>query len=501
MAKKKKISTNKSKGIESISRNQSSDYKLISGWLLGLHNNDISEALENIPNYKYKFYVNLLNNPKIIFYLNEYMNDLFWFNKFSLMDWAKTFRLIMQHHGVTQTNQLFFSRYKKDEKVEFITLISEYVTDFGLDPLNNVEISHLYHLYNEDIIDEQDLEEIKFLLDKPSKLKKTKPVKQDLAVFEKFNKDEEVIIDLVDSDEMISTKSNFKSFINNRNVCKTCKLRGTDPLMFDTTASKVGPVDLMIIGTFPSATDVSNNKAFSDENGKFVRFFIDRLIKETNISVVYTYSYVCSPKNMSSSAAERRKLINNCSGVLSELTNAFKPKLKLVLDIANAKMMFDIKGPAAKLIGTTINDNSILCISPADVISNEKKLPIFKSVMDELHTFFNQNKRMTNTTSNTNISDVSETNLSKQKLSSLTLFDIKTVYDKLIYIYIDPTGKKVYVNEEIKFPIFIKYGDYSECDYFITDIDGVCIVDSKQKNKLIYQLNKNVKAFTGSDSN
>ena len=177
MAKKKKISTNKSKGIESISRNQSSDYKLISGWLLGLHNNDISEALENIPNYKYKFYVNLLNNPKIIFYLNEYMNDLFWFNKFSLMDWAKTFRLIMQHHGVTQTNQLFFSRYKKDEKVEFITLISEYVNDFGLDPLNNVEISHLYHLYNEDIIDEQDLEEIKFLLDKPSKLKKTKPIR------------------------------------------------------------------------------------------------------------------------------------------------------------------------------------------------------------------------------------------------------------------------------------------------------------------------------------
>ena len=66
----------------------------------------------------------------------------------------------------------------------------------------------------------------------------------------------------------------------------------------------------------------------------------------------------------------------------------------------------------------------------------------------------------------------------------LTLFDITHVGNKLIYIMLDKDGKKRYIIKKIKMPIYIKYGNYQDCNYITDKVDLVAYVNAYEKSKI-----------------
>jgi hypothetical protein len=66
----------------------------------------------------------------------------------------------------------------------------------------------------------------------------------------------------------------------------------------------------------------------------------------------------------------------------------------------------------------------------------------------------------------------------------LTLFDITHSGNKLIYIMLDKDGKKRYIIKKIKIPIYIKYGNYQDCNYITDKVDLVAYVNTYEKAKI-----------------
>jgi len=67
---------------------------------------------------------------------------------------------------------------------------------------------------------------------------------------------------------------------------------------------------------------------------------------------------------------------------------------------------------------------------------------------------------------------------------NLTLFDIKVVKNNILYIFCDENNKKQYFTEEVKFPVYIKYGNYRSCNYIESDMDELVFLNSNEKGQL-----------------
>jgi len=71
---------------------------------------------------KYRMFNHVLILPKILTYINTYLNNLYMFNKYSPNQWIKTFATILQTSEITKTNQLYFPKYKPSQRDVFLKI-------------------------------------------------------------------------------------------------------------------------------------------------------------------------------------------------------------------------------------------------------------------------------------------------------------------------------------------------------------------------------------------
>lgn len=503
---KKIVRTNKKKGIKAKSQkdNKFKKFKLLSKTIVSGGNEHLFNALmqvdkKDLQNFKYRSIAQLLMYPKIISYINKYMNSKFVFGSMKPEDWFYTIMVICKAMGITNTSQLYYSRYQANERDNFIKLIVSYNTEVGNIPFNNSELNALFILYKQGIISDEYLNDIRDLLSG----KVNKP-KEKTTATNQFNLHQGLVnatsqkvaegdrtFESLSSDIQVFT-NNINCYIKARSVCKQCELNNRQAVAIDTNMQSVGPVDIIFIGFNPTKSDLKNKLPFSGgpESVLFHRI-LQPLVKKYNLTYVLANFILC-PTPLNGQFKNKRKVVRNCDQILTEITSRFKPQIKVVIGTECAKII-GAKGGITKLNGNVINDAMIL-MEPQSVIINKNKLKQFQEGWMKLEELLiERQSKMVQNIDTTKLSIPDEKIITKIT-NDLTLFDVKQLGDKIVYIMIDKRGVKKYLVKTINFPVFVKKGNYSDCINFPDTVDAVLMCseqDRKNLNSILYrEINK-----------
>ena len=502
----KTVRSNKKKGIKAKSQkdNRFKHYKLLSKTMVSNDNEHLFAALmkvdkQTLNGFKYRSIAQLLMYPKIISYINKWMNHRFVFNSISPEDWFKTIMIVCRAMGICNTNQLYYSKFKQNERDNFIKLIISYNKEVNNIPLNNAELNSLFILYKHGIISDEYLNNMRDILTGKVKKSNEEPnstnqfnLHQSMVPGTKKDAVSEIrTVESLSSDMQLFT-TNAIGYINARSVCKQCEMNNRNVVIIDTNIKSTQPVDLMFIGFNPSIADSKNKLPFSGgpEAVLFHRI-LQPLVKKYNLTYVLS-NFVMCPNKLNGQFKNKRKVIQNCDQMLDEVVSKFKPKLKVIVGTEGSKII-GAKGGITKLNGNIVNDAFIL-MDPQAVIINKNKLKQFQEGWMKLEEILieTQSKAAVNITP-ANLS-LPEDKIITTITNDLTLFDVKQLGDKVVYIMLDKRGVKKYLIENVSFPVFIKKGTYSDCVNFTNSVDAVLMCSEQDRktlnSKLYREINK-----------
>jgi hypothetical protein len=416
----------------------------------------------NIPYFKQRIISYLLRYPNIINYINNNLNHQFYFEKYENIEWLKTFKYIFKHNNIKNFNQLYFLKNKLVKRHAVNQDIEHYLSTteklFGRNDVNE-----LFRLYEARIIDEGYIDHLKEL-NSGKAVGKTKKIDLDFSPNVK-KKDNETTSKL---------EKKIINYISNRIFCKNCPLfeQPKYPVFSNTDSYKV---DCLIIGEFPTSEDFLADDQFLN--------LIKLLLEQYNISYAATNIVLCKPKH--DDIPNKTKTISNCSGVTEHVYSAFNSEFKILIG-STVKSTFKIKGPITKLNGEVINNNFIIS-HPSSNINQ------FKSGLIKLKEFLENysKKKITKLNMEKGLVQSETFKTFSSNLKEYTLFDIKIIENKILYILINKSGDKKYITEDISYPVYIKQGKYSDCAFMIdSDPDLVVYLTQQQKLYLNNILNK-----------
>lgn len=442
---------------------------LLSKWLISDKEFNI-DTIINDPNsssYKYRVINYLLKYPRILLYINNYLNNIYQFDndKYSTQDWLNTFKLIIKQNNFNSLNRLYFNKFKPAKRISFKNEIREYELSVNNRIVSEDELNELYRLYTLKILSDDHLNEIKAInagkelkssklpFDNIETLVNPSPVKIEFnAPIVKFN---ETII----------------NYIKSRSLCKNCPLYNAPkyPIVSNIKNEK-DQLDVIIVGEFP------NNENFIEDN-RHIKLLIDKY----NLNYLATNLVLCKPNN--GEIPNTLKTIANCKEVTNHIYKQFKSNFKILIG-TNAKKTFGIGSTTTKVNGEMIND----CFIVAGPSNNSQ----FKAALIKLNSYLEKYSKDKLSRINIEQSAVESNNLDiSADLKNYTLFDIKIVNEQLLYILIENgTGNKKYISENISFPVYLKKGNFRQCDYFVDDCDFVVYLSNQQKMNLSQQMKR-----------
>jgi uracil-DNA glycosylase family 4 len=365
------------------------------------------------------------------------------------------------------------------------------------------ELNALYILRKYNIIDDEVMDQIKFIIDgKVVKSQKEKKLEQMMGLPNIAIPQTNAVSENRTFDDLSPNIQKFcktvKSYIAGRQACKSCTLINKEPVIIDTNLKEVGPVDIMVIGLNPGNDEKEAGVPFAGTSGQILRRLLNPIIERLNLTFVMTNVILCSTVN-ESEVKKPTTVYNNCKQILDEITKQFNPKLKIVLGAQTLKLV-GIKGGITKLNGKVI-DGYFVMIHPQDVIQRPNvNLPKIQSAFLELEKVLSGNTKFESDRIipvAPAVSSIPQDKIVSRFSPNLSLFDIRQVDEQLIYILKDKSGAKKYLIESVQFPIFVKNGKYSECSSFDSSIQAVAHVTSAERaelNKALYHnLRKNMK--------
>lgn len=444
--------------------NKTDHLKRISAYLTSntINVNDVLNK-HNTPYFKQRIISYLIKYPNLIHFINNYLNSKYKFEKYSNVEWLETFKLIFEKNNIKKTNQLYFARYKQTKRNVIKSELEEYLD--SLERINNDnDLNELFRLNEAKIIDDSFIDYIKEI-NSGKPVGKTKNI--DIEIDSAVNKqNENEIIDKLNK--------KIKNYIQNRLLCKNCPLFNQPkyPVYSNAIDKKV---DCIVVGDFPTSENSFNDNQYLN--------LIKTLLNQFDISYALTNLVLCKPKY--DEIPNKSKTISNCSGVTEHVYNSFNPQFKILIG-SNVKSFFKIKGTITKLNGEVINNNFII-VNP-DTNINQYKNGLIK--LKEFLTKYNKEKINRINMEKGLVKSDSFKNINSS-LNKYTLFDIKIIEEKILYILIDDKGSKKYITEDISYPVYIKQGKYSDCSFMLdTEPDLVVYLTNQQKIYLNNILNK-----------
>lgn len=467
--------------------------KYMNKWLFNPDKLKIDPLLEDKilfeSNLKYRLYNNFLSLPKLIWYLNKYLNQLYDFHSFDNEQLLRTFANILKISNIKDNSYLYFSRYQTFKRDSFTKLIDKYCEEIN-DSLNSEEIHNLYKLFEVGIIRNEDMDDIESIIEGKSS-SDSKSIKSE-------NKSSSVKIEP-------TTKSNeITQFINaiigikvRRNPCNDCPLNKKPTVVLDTNISSLTadtPVDIAIIANeTASEDDIVNQNPLTGADGIVFRTLFYKLVERHNLKYVITNASLCCPdKELTDS--QLKKVLNNCKGLIDEIHSTFKPNL--IIPFGDIRKNYGIKESLKDINGTIVNKRYFCMPSAKEAEVSKTSKDRFNKAITALDLHFSAQNLNRN---NIKIDNQYETNFKTTQNSRLergdTLFNVETLNDKIVYILIDINGKKKYIVEDIQFPIYIKNGTYGDCEYISDNYDSIVFLTAKQKQQLSSKLNQNIKQF------
>ena len=464
-----------------VSKDKYEKIKYLTTWLFNPNkplNLLIEDPKEFNSNLKYRLFNNVLNNPKLCAYLDQYLNNLYDFHsdKYSPEQWLRTFADIIR---ISKVKSFHFSKYQNLKRNQFTKLLDDYLDLCDYQNLNQEEINNLFLLFEHNILTQENIENIQAIIAGKDNNKEVK-----------INKSQ-----FVNIPSQPSIKSadivNFCNIVNkniiNRNTCKSCAGYQKGNIIIDTNVSEIKPVDINVICNISPTKEDIKSQTFLAENIDFKNYLIE-LFNKFNLTFTFTNKVLCY-NNLTEPAAIK-KVVSTCSGIIGSVNQSFNATLNIVLGAKVAKEL-GIKS-FTKQIGMLINNKYFLLNHPNEI--NAKNLNVSKQFESLISLLSKQNYKSTiikeQPTVDKNIL------ISDKIINNYTLFDIQIIGNKVVYIVLDSNNNKEYIVNEFNFPIYIKYGNFKECNYISDKVDFVAYVSAYEKrsiqDKLLLNLKSNI---------
>lgn len=511
----KTIRSNKSKGIQAVSSKDKflDKLKILTKYLASqdpkylpklINDKDMGKRL------RYRSIALLLNHPKIIWYINKYMNNLFLYDSWDNEVWFRTIADICRIYGIDNSKSFRFSKFQTDESANFYKTVKAYYKETGkLKPSHN-ELNALYELYKVGIITDDALDNMKRMIDgKDNRSKSERAVQQMVQQsFIHTQATKEVVRpeDVERTFDSLSTTvqefiSKVRSYIQGRNACRNCPLYSNGSVILDTNLEEPGPVDILLIGLNPGKDEIKAGVPFVGKSGKVLKRYLLPLINNNGLTYMITNCILCYTNN-ESDIPNPMSVSNNCKDLVTEILRYFPAKVTVLLGDKAMKSM-GVKGGISKQTGTVVNGYFIL-LHPSAVLYNPKlNLPRFEKSMRELERLITGSVSDNLTQQPVVNMNVDKINIPEEKIitrfsQDLSLFDIQIINEQIIYIMKDPKGVKKYLVEQIQFPVYFKSGNYKDC-HFVENaqMEAVTYLSAAEKQKLASKLYHNVKSLTG----
>lgn len=487
------IKTNKSKGIIAVKSKEKSLYqmKLMSGYIISQDNRLLNrlcldQDITKSNALKYRAISHLVPYPKILWYINKYLNNWFDIDSSDFRMFLFTISCICKQHRIDSLNKLFFTKFKIEETAEFISLLNKYYEQLDLGTLSNGEISAYLHLYKAGIITEAVISRMNFLIngsDKAPVLVANTFIPNVINI----NSSETLSFDKL-SIQIKEYCNMVKTYIKSK--CMGCQLYKKEPIILDTNLQTPGPVDILVLGYSPNTNEIPIGLPFTNELGQIFRKYLTPLIQKYNLSYVITNCILCT-NNDGQEISKLSDIIKKCKPIVDEIRRSFPAKLTIIVG-NESKTSVGIKGPISKCNGEII-DECFVILDPNTISNNSKTLLKFEKAFQNLDKKISEIKVINLETELENLQSDPMINLPPDKIitrftKDLTLFDIKLINEKVIYIMKDEKGHKKYLIETFNMPVYIKSGEYKDCHLIESDVEYVCLLTNENRSKLTKML-------------
>jgi hypothetical protein len=468
------------KEIKKIPKDKLAKFKYLTNWLLNPQKPIdflIEDKNEFNTSLKYRIFNYFINKPKIVWYLNTYLNGIYDFNNYDPELLLKTFAQLVRCNGIRSTNELYFTKFQNLKRNQFTNLLNNYTALSNDADYNQSEINNLFLLFEHNILTPEYIENIQSILSgKESDTNKKDNIKLPTIELPKEQ--------AIKSAPIIKLCSDVNTFINNKLLCKQCPSYRKTNLIIETNAQELQAVDVAVIcDVFPSKEDLKNQTFLSEGEQLQFKNYLISLFNKHNLTYTFTNKVLCY--NTLDDSNINKKIISNCSSNISLLHQAFPSKLKVVLGAKVAKEL-GIKTPS-KQLGNLINNEWFIISHPNDFIGNQKKTEAAVEQINKLNDLLSK-QSFTKIESSINLE-----NTSKSQLTSFTLFDIQFIENKVIYIVLDKDNNKNVIVSDFNIPIYLKYGNFKECDFITDNVNFVCYLNKHEKLNLQQKLLQNLK--------
>ena len=429
---------------------------------------------------KYRMFNHILIYPRILKYINEHLNNLYMFNKYSPKDWIRTFAIILRASNISK---LYYPKFKVSQRDNFFKTTKEYfkITESNNRELNLRELNCIYELYNNRIISNDAMNQIKNI----------SVGKETVTAKNRFDIPEPTVEVKPEKEKITEFIKDTRKYIEERSPCRQCKLRGEKNLIVRTNVNSPKEVDLAIISFSINSDEVKAGEIFGDHRGKVFHDLILDVCKDLDLTYVYTNSLLCQVP-LGEKASNLKTEMKVCKDVNSMIIKAFTPKYKIILG-EDARRAYGITTPLAKCHRRLMEKNCIVINSPDEVGANKKKFEKFKDSLLFIGELMKENK----TVSNIKAVNIPENQKMERLEKGWVLLDTQVLGDgDVFYTFTHhETMQKKYVKKGMEFPIYIKNGNFKDCDYITPEVDDVIYVNAQEKAELSKQLGWNVRSI------
>lgn len=470
--------------------------------------NKLCENKEQADKLKNRALIHLEAFPNIIHDINSYLNNKYSsiLASFTNEQWFECFASFIKKINLSSSRLLYYAKYNINPYSEFSKKLKKYTAQIDGDPPSSQEIQSLYILFTLGIIPNDIFDEL--LIDNDSEIKNSKTPKV---------KNEDILNSLNFTKNISSVTSKNRTYDNlNANVqeyinvclkfiknghkgCRYCQLNQNDKIVLDTNAESISsetPIDILFIGQHSYDDDIENKLPMSGKTSSVIRDILDLLLsKYPKLKYGCVNQLICTIPNtkyVGDKEFKPDKCIQNCKIIVDVIINNLNPKLIVLIGEKVGKSL--IKNITKSSIGTLINDK-IIIIPSINSLNNVKSKSLLEKCIQLMCDILDKTqieKIINNSDSEINSDFSIPPHLIVNKLTeAYTILDCKRLKNKLVYLLKDSNNVKRYYFEDFKMPVYIKFGNYKDCNYFTSEVDAIAYLSSTELEQLNRKLQSN----------
>jgi hypothetical protein len=471
----------KDENVKKLTKDKFAKIKYLSTWLFKPSLSMeflIEDKNEFNSGLKYRLFSYFLNNPKVCWYLNTYLNGFYDFTStyYSPKDWLLMFAEIIRMYKI---KSLWITKFQSLKRDQFTKLMDTYFKQMGEMELNNSEINNLYLLFEYNIIKQDDVEILQITLSDKGETK-TKSSNQQQTV---VNREP-----IKTSPEVVDFCNRVVNGIQHRQHCKFCPGYRKANLVLE--AQKYTDIDILVLGLYPETSDLRSQEFLSEHS--IFKTNLNELFKKYNLNYAYSNRILCEASN--TDATNIKRMYDNCTGQSTFVHDVAQPKLKIILGSKYAKLL-GVKSFNKQMGMSILGGEAFLLPDPAELdLSKDKDFELISACFDNLNEFIKNKSRSWKNGDSTFDTTTIENQLVTKTNNNYTLFDIQVINGNIIYTVLDENNEKQYItNNNISYPVFIKSGKFNECNFIDDQPDFIAHLSIFEKQILSQKLNDNLK--------